>query len=266
MSGKVDYDWEVSCLGRLFLGNAFYTIKHLIPLFQSQNIVDSDLPNIKHEDESIYLAEKLYERINDGYTINQIASALFENHLSHIRTIGGFVILRTILNVVTLFCFQLIIENLISLDRMYLTIWLSVLTVAQFFRICLMHKIIYEGQVLALKIKSGLNQLLYEKVVTMSSFSANSQGVGKLCNLISNDFNPIPTSLGHGAVILFCFVDLTVIMTIMIFRLGAVSVLSFLTTVLVMLYLGVIGKVSAGVLTTINKNQDDRLKLTLELI
>ena len=263
MSGKVNYDWNVSCLGRIFLGNAFYTIKHLIPLIRYRSIVESDLPGIKHEDECMLLAERLREEINEEYTIMNIAHAFYKNHSSHIYIIGALVFLRTILNLLVLLSFQVIIDNLLSLQHTNLTIWLIVLTVSQFFRICLLHKIIYEGQVLALKMKSGLNQLLYDKIICMSSFIAKSQGIGKLCNLISSDFSAIPTSLGHGAVILLCILDLTAIMMIMAYRLGIVSILSFLTTVLIMVYLGAVGKISAGVRTIISKNQDDRLKLTL---
>ena len=58
-------------------------------------------------------------------------------------------------------------------------------------RTCILYNLIYDAGVLPSIIKHGLILIVYQKICSLSQCVVDSQGVGKLMNILSADFNKI---------------------------------------------------------------------------
>ena len=123
------------------------------------------------------------------------------------------------------------------------------------------HNTFYESPILTTKIRSTLIALLFKKLTKFSQYTAKSQELGKIINMISNDFNMIELKAPIFFSMLISPLVLIGVIIILVFRLGWPGVIpAIVTLVLVPLQL-YIGKVNGDILTEVNVFKDQRVKI-----
>ena len=110
------------------------------------------------------------------------------------------------------------------------------------------------------KLRSQLIFIIYTKLSRISQYTAKSQELGKIINMLSNDHN----SLDGNAHILFdsavAPLGLTGILIILVNRFGWPGILILVVIVIMMPFQACIGKINGVLLEKINKNKDQRMK------
>ena len=98
--------------------------------------------------------------------------------------------------------------------------------------------------------------MMMEKVSTISQNTANSQELGKLINMLSNDFNIIENRLKFIVQIFSFPIQFLVIILILLYRLGEMVLIIFLTLTLSFTLQFLLGKLEAKFQVEININKD----------
>ena len=125
---------------------------------------------------------------------------------------------------------------------------------------------VYQGIGLKTQIRSALLGLLFRKITKVSQYMAKSQRLGKIINMLSNDFNIIDAKSrmffgAFSAPIIFVGV-----IAILITRLGWPGVICPLVIIVLIPVQILIGKMNGSILQDINVHKDERVKLCTEII
>ena len=122
------------------------------------------------------------------------------------------------------------------------------------------------GCVLKIKIKSALLGLLFKKMTKITQYRAKSQELGKIINMLSNDFNIMDIK---GQMFLGSFsspILFVGVIIILITRLGWIGVICPLVIAVFIPIQVFIGKMNGSILQDINVYKDERVKLCTEMI
>ena len=124
----------------------------------------------------------------------------------------------------------------------------------------------YESRILSSRLKAQMIFMIYTKISKISMFSVKSQEMGKIMNLLSNDFNIIESKVPmifSSLVSPIAFIGVIIILT---FRFGWPGVI-IICVVLVIIPLQVlVSKINGNIISKINKNKDSRIKVSTQII
>ena len=110
------------------------------------------------------------------------------------------------------------------------------------------HNAFYEVAILVGKIRSTLLTLMFKKLTKLSQYTSKAQELGKIMNMISNDFNvmEIRTAVFFAALVSpIIFVGVIIILVL---RLGWTGVIPILVTILLVPLQFYVGKVNGAIL------------------
>lgn len=124
----------------------------------------------------------------------------------------------------------------------------------------------YESRFLASRAKSELIFLIYAKISKISQYTAKSQELGKIMNLLSNDFNSIESKIPMIFSSLVAPFALIGAITIITFRFGWPGLLIAAVIISIVPLQIVISRYNGKILKKINTNKDQRIKICTEIM
>jgi ATP-binding cassette subfamily C (CFTR/MRP) protein 4 len=128
------------------------------------------------------------------------------------------------------------------------------------------HNAFYEVPIIVAKARSGLMLLIFSKLSRVSQYTVKNQEVGKIINMMSNDFNIIEQK---GPWLFFSLVSPILIIgtiVILLFRLGWPGLICPFVSVILLPLQFWVSNVNGKIMKDINTNQDKRIKITTEII
>lgn len=123
------------------------------------------------------------------------------------------------------------------------------------------HNAFYEVPILTAKIRSELIFLLYCKLSKLSHYTIKSQEIGKIINLLSNDFNTIETKAPIFFASMIAPFGLAGIIAILITRFGWPGILIAAVIMIILPFQILIGKVNGTIMQKVNVFKDKRVKV-----
>ena len=236
-----------------------------------------DIPQIKREDHMVELSNNLHRCIQEVLE-EEGASELNSRILMKaiLKLFQHDLILITVFYWMEDFCklgFSIMLNYLLrvvadlnsnNIQTAYLLAFFS--GFVWFVGVIFKHNSILVGRILQCKIKPALLGLLFKKITKITQYKAKSQELGKIINMLSNDFNvmEVKGNIFLGSVsspILFVG---TII--ILITRLGWIGVICPLVIAVFIPIQVFIGKMNGSILQDINVYKDERVKLCTEII
>ena len=112
---------------------------------------------------------------------------------------------------------------------------------------------------LALQIRGGLGLIVMEKILSLSSVMANRENVGKMCNMMILDFNPLIDDAYAFFYSFSCMLKLTIIQAIICYRLGWIGFVAVLPIILVLFYQNWISHIYGDLNEEVNEEKDKRI-------
>ena len=67
--------------------------------------------------------------------------------------------------------------------------WGAIVAVTMFLDSVVRHNCFYEGPIISGKIRTCLISLIFNKILKLTQFTANKEELGRIANMLSNDFN-----------------------------------------------------------------------------
>ena len=103
--------------------------------------------------------------------------------------------------------------------------------------------------------------MLFVKITKLSQYVVKSQELGKIVNMISNDFNLIEMKAPLFFSMLICPLVLVGVIAILVVRLGWPGVIPAIVTLILVPLQLYVGKVNGTILTEVNVFKDQRVKI-----
>ena len=119
---------------------------------------------------------------------------------------------------------------------------------------------------LTLQVRGGLSMIVMEKVLSLSWVMANRESVGKMCNMMVLDFNPLLEDTYAFFYSFSCLLKLTVVQIIICYRLGWIGFAAVIPTVLVLFYQSWISGIYGDVNEEVNEEKDKRISLYSQML
>lgn len=129
-----------------------------------------------------------------------------------------------------------------------------------------MHNGFYEVTILTTYLRSTLIGLLFKKMTRISQYMAKSQELGKIINMLSNDFNLFELKAPSFFAGMSTPIIVVGAIALLITRLGWVGIICPLVILLLIPLQLLIGRLNGVILEDINKYKDHRVKLCTEII
>jgi ATP-binding cassette subfamily C (CFTR/MRP) protein 4 len=123
------------------------------------------------------------------------------------------------------------------------------------------HNAFYQSPILGNRIRSGMILILFAKISKLSQYIVKSSELGKITNLLSNDFNTIEQKIPiffAAAIFPFAFIGIAVIVIIRLGWAGAIGV--FALPILSFPIMIFISKKNGELLQRVNVNKDKRVQ------
>ena len=232
-----------------------------------------DVPQIKESEKTENLVIEFEEHLassksdSDEVTVWDIYSALF-------KTLQGefiFVFVIYVINIASKLGVSVVLQKLFesvarqeNVSEMYLLAFASISLL--FTDSIIRHNCFYEGPKISGCVRSCLISLMFKRVCSLTQYTANKEELGKLTNLLSNDFNLIEVK----APFFFGFITVPFgfggIIALLYWRLGAEGLISLAIPFAMMPISLWISKLNGSLLQEVNVNKDRRVKITSELI
>ena len=124
-----------------------------------------------------------------------------------------------------------------------------------------MHNGFYEVTLLTTYLRSTLIGLLFKKMTKISQYMAKSQELGKIINMLSNDFNLFELKAPSFFAGMSTPIIVVGSIALLITRLGWVGIICPLVIILLIPLQLLIGRLNGVILEDINKYKDHRVKL-----
>ena len=124
-------------------------------------------------------------------TVSGIYSALFSSYKPEIILISLFYAVNSLLRLAFTILLQILFESVErgEINNAYMFGVFTAITL-YLYHITL-HNSFYEAQIFTSMVRSGLASLIFKKIYGFTQFNANKSELGKITNLLSNDFNMI---------------------------------------------------------------------------
>ena len=123
------------------------------------------------------------------------------------------------------------------------------------------HTAFYEIPIFIGRARGSLIVLIFKKLTKISQYTAKSQELGKIINMISNDFNLIELKGAPsfaGMVVPFHLIG---VLIILIFRFGWLGIVPPLFIIIMAPLQLCIGKINGNILRKVNIHKDQRIKI-----
>lgn len=114
--------------------------------------------------------------------------------------------------------------------------------------------------------RSELIFIVYTRLTKLSQYTAKTQELGKIINLLSSDFNTIEVKSQIFFVSLVTPFTLIGVIVALVFRLGSPGLIIFVVILLFLPLQNFIGKRNGAIIQGINVYKDRRVKLCTEMI
>ena len=118
-----------------------------------------------------------------------------------------------------------------------------------------------DASILPLVVKHGLILMIFEKVSTLSQFVVETQEIGKLTNMLSNDFNTIETKVSMVFLSISLPIRLIGVSYILFQRIGVITLFLFLVILFSILFQLYLGKLEVKYQVEVNESKDKRIKI-----
>lgn len=161
---------------------------------------------------------------------------------------------------------QLLISAVLFKTYSEAYIYAGILTALYLVSAVLRHNAFYEAPLLTGRVRSAFIYLLYERVSHLSQFMVRNTNMGKIINLLANDFNTMEVKL----LFVFMLVAFPFVLfgtaVVLVFRLGWLGLLCIGIPLVIIPFQGMIGKKNGEIFTSLNVEKDTRVKTTTEVI
>ena len=228
------------------------------------------IPDIKDEDSCSNLAERLHpERKSDPYSVEGILTSFYQENKSDIAFLVGLSFLKTTFEVAGLLLIQVLI-NLVSdpknLSHAQIYLVVGAIGICWLLKSSCNHNIMLEGILLPAKVKGGLILIMTRKILGLSQHAADLNEVGRITNIISNDFNRIEDKFRFAVQALPLPIQFIIIIVIVFCRVGWMGSILFLIIVLAIAFQFLLSKLEAKYQVEVNAHKDSRIKAYTELL
>ena len=127
-------------------------------------------------------------------------------------------------------------------------------------------RLLSDSFTLALQARGGLSMIVIDKVLSLSSVMANRENVGKMCNIMVLDFNPILENTYAFFYSFSCILKLTVVQAIICYRFGWLGFAAVIPLILVLLYQSWISDIYGDLNEEVNEEKDKRISLYSQML
>ena len=128
------------------------------------------------------------------------------------------------------------------------------------------HNCFYEGPIFSGRLRSCLIALMFKKICFLSQYTANKEEIGKVTNMLSNDFNllEIKAPFFFGWITVpFAYLG---IIAVLLDRLGPEGLIALGIPLVFFPIQLLVSRFNGKLLEQMNKHKDKRVKITTELI
>ena len=123
-----------------------------------------------------------------------------------------------------------------------------------------------EGILFPAKVKGGLVLIMTKKILSLSQNAADLNEVGRITNMVSNDFNRIEDKFRFAIQSLSLPIQLIIIAIIVFYRLSWMGLIIFFIIALAIVLQFLLGKLEAKYQVEVNVQKDSRIKAYTELL
>jgi ABC-type multidrug transport system fused ATPase/permease subunit len=145
--------------------------------------------------------------------------------------------------------------------------WLiALMGICMVFKYLAYARLLSDSFTLALQVRGGLSMIVMDKVLSLSSVMANRENVGKMCNIMVLDFNPILENTYAFFYSFSCILKLTVVQAIICYRFGWLGFAAVFPLILVLLYQSWISGIYGDLNEEVNEEKDKRISLYSQML
>ena len=156
---------------------------------------------------------------------------------------------------------QLAIDEAIAVNKGKTYMYVLGIGCAWLARAIANHNLLYESALLPAKVKNGLILMIFEKISSLSQNVVEGKEIGKIINMISNDFNMIDGKFVFLMISLSLPIKIVGTSLVIAFRLGWMSLLLFVLIGSIIVFQIFMGKLTSKYLKEINLEKDQRMKV-----
>ena len=216
------------------------------------------------------MAEHLHaQRKSESYSVEDILMNLYQENKLYIAFLVVLSCMRTICEMAGLVLIQILI-NLVSdpknLDHTRIYLVVGTLGFCWLFKSIFYHNIMLEGILFPAKVKGGLILIMTKKILGLSQNVADLNEVGRITNMVSNDFNRIEDKFRFAIQSLSLPIQLIIIAIIVFYRLSWMGLIIFFIIALAIVLQFLLGKLEAKYQVEVNVQKDSRIKAYTELL
>ena len=123
-----------------------------------------------------------------------------------------------------------------------------------------------ESRVLTIRVRSCVISVMLEKILTLNNFTIEKEEIGKITNLISNDFNIIEYKAPFPYTLFLAPLAYIGSGVLLVLWLGPSGLLCLAVPVFLFPFLVMLGKKNNQNLAKVNRFKDERVKIVNDLI
>ena len=108
--------------------------------------------------------------------------------------------------------------------------------------------------------------IVMKKILSLSQHTANREEIGKLTNMVSNDFNHLDQKANYFLIFFTLPIGYVGATTLLIVWIGPEGIIGLVTPFIFILIVGLVGKFISKMLKQVNTCKDKRVKVISDMI
>ena len=237
---------------------------------KSHELTNRDIPTIKDEDDCRFRVDILHKEKGEReeeYTVNEFYGLLYETNKNEMVFVIVFNIFIAISEMAGLVFLQLAIdEAFLPFDRTKIYLWTFAVGFFWLLKAIFSHNLFYESNMISAKSKNVIILMIYEKIAKLSKNVVDGHEIGKIINMISNDFNVVELKVKDLLMTISFPIKLIGYFFLLFYRLGWMCLILFVFIFFIICFQLLLGKFSGHFLKQINVQKDQRIKIYTEII